>query len=356
MGVGLGMKGQRPAYLSVHWHRFYVRTCFYTTYYFLHLFPMNQLAAKFYSDTVLSEACSYYDFDFKVAKLIRANQNLVFDCGDKILRLTLSKVRPAEEIEPELAWLLDLHRRGIAVAEVLPSVNNKLMERVGDGPYFSVVCFRKVAGRIPAKEEWNEAFFEQLGDLAGKLLVAGRQFMATTPHEYLAWDKVPEHYCEDHLRGEHFDYRELYRKVTAKLQARPVGPEGLCLIHYDIHYGNFLVEDVSDKIVLFDFEMCCLARPIDEVATALYYARLHPHSEWTDNFEAVFYAAFKRGYVRHHPITPADEAGIPAYLLYRDLMVLGFVNKAWTESELTNKESAYLKRLHLSIERRREIF
>lgn len=38
-------------------------------------------------------------------RLIRSNTNLVYDCGDLILRLTPNSFRSAEEVERELHWL-----------------------------------------------------------------------------------------------------------------------------------------------------------------------------------------------------------------------------------------------------------
>ncbi|PHI19241.1 hypothetical protein CEQ90_13590 [Lewinellaceae bacterium SD302] len=315
---------------------------------------MNQIVAKFYSEAVLAEACGCYDLDFKVAKLIRANQNLVFDCGDKILRLTLSKIRPAEEIEPELAWLLDLQQRSIPVTEVVLSKGGHKLERIGGATYFSAVCFTKVVGRVPTAMDWNEAFFEQLGELTGRLHLAGRLFQKKTSHHYLSWDEIAEHHCEDGLVTKDYDFRPLYKRITTILRRRPQREDAYGLIHYDIHHGNYLLEEETNRIIAFDFEMCCRGRLIDDLATVLYYAGLHPQSKNIDDFEKVFYVALKKGYEKHLPVDPEEEAGIPHYLLYRDLLVLGFVNKAWGVDKLDDGQKAYVSRLLGAIARRRK--
>lgn len=314
---------------------------------------MNPTVAKYYTEDILQEACQRYGLVAQSAELIRSNSNLIFDCGDIILRLTHSVVRPIHEIELELAWLLDLNKRQLPVTKVLPSKHDKYVERIGTTDHFSVVCFEKVKGRKANNEDWQESFFTRLGTLTAQLHLAGTAFLNDTEYKYPHWDTIPEHNCEAYLLTEDFDFRPLYRQLTLILQNRP--PSEMGLIHYDIHFGNFLLAEGPSDIILFDFEMCCHGRFIDDIATVLYYASRHPKAKQISNFEQVFYRAFKAGYIQHKSIDLDDEKYLTHYLLYRDLMVLGFVRKAWGESDWTDKNIAYQNMLFKSINRRQRM-
>lgn len=88
-----------------------------------YLTSMNPTVAQFYQPSILKDACTRFGVKPEAATLIRDNSNLIRDCGDKILRLTHSVVRPSKEVDVEIAWLLDLSQRQLPVTRVLPSVN-----------------------------------------------------------------------------------------------------------------------------------------------------------------------------------------------------------------------------------------
>lgn len=313
---------------------------------------MNKSIAEYYSENILKEACELYKLDSASATLIRDNSNLVFDCGTKILRLTHAHVRSYEEIAAELAFLDHLLNAGVAVAAPVKSIHERQLEQVGGEAYFIAVCFVKIEGSIPTEKEWNESFFERLGALNAQLHLKGKEYLAKTTYTYPSWDEIPEHFCSEYLKTPSYNYQDLYTRVIEKLQHRSPEVQAYGIVHYDIHHGNYLLTQSDQKIVLFDFEMCCRARWIDDIATTLYYADRHPDSRQIDLLESTFYQAFKRGYEKYLPILEEEEKSIPIYLLYRDLMVLGFVNKAWEMGELNAVQQRYLNRLLTSIEKR----
>ena len=68
---------------------------------------------------ILKEACEQYNIAPKKATLIRAYSNLIYDCGDSILRLTHPQDRNAEEVKLELDWVQYLHENDVDVATYL---------------------------------------------------------------------------------------------------------------------------------------------------------------------------------------------------------------------------------------------
>lgn len=65
-----------------------------------------------------------------------------------------------------------------------------------------------------------------------------------------------------------------------------------------------LTED--GRMILLDFENSCRAHYINDIAVALYYARLHKFSNADKAFNDAHLAAFLKGYETEYAV-PADE-------------------------------------------------
>ncbi|MEL6143176.1 MAG: hypothetical protein AAFU67_16360, partial [Bacteroidota bacterium] len=112
-----------------------------------------------------------------------------------------------------------------------------------------------------------------------------------------------------------------------------------------------------EKIVVFDFEMVCYCWYMHDVATVLYYAANHPGSGQYEQFESVFMDNFWMGYEQHHRLPRGDRSMISPYLLYRDIMVYGYLGKVWGGNENTSQHEVVLNRFRANIDRRKnELF
>jgi len=125
------------------------------------------------------------------------------------------------------------------------------------------------------------------------------------------------------------------------------------LIHYDIHHGNYLVEE-SGKIVLFDFEMMCQSWYVHEIATILYYALFIPSMRQEQGKSEWFLQYFMEGYLQENQLAQEELEKIPKYLLYRDLLVYAYLCKIWKEEDITASNRAYRERISDSIDERRQ--
>jgi Ser/Thr protein kinase RdoA (MazF antagonist) len=104
---------------------------------------------------------------------------------------------------------------------------------------------------------------------------------------------------------------------------------------------------------VFDFEMMCYSWYINDIATVLYYAIQYPRKQDETSFEKQFLEYFLEGYEKEHSIEQADLAQIPIFLLYRDLMVYGFLCKMQKQKTFSDQENEYLNRLQQSIKKRK---
>ena len=286
------------------------------------------------------------------AQLIRSNTNLVYDCGDRILRLTPATVRDRVDVQTEIDWLTFLGREGVNVVQVLGG--GEPIELAIEQEVFWGICFKKIQGAKIAADQWKTAHFEGLGDLLGQLHKIGKGYPIRSDLSYRHWDEIPEFYSFEYFPDDNRQLRRLHNEVVHELKRLPQETANYGLIHYDVHHGNYLLTS-EQKIVLFDFELVCQSWYIHDVATVLYYACNHPATKQYRSFNELFLSHFWLGYEQHHQISEMEKEKIPLFLLYRDLMVYGYLLQIWGNKELSQQEQAYKARVESSIAARRMI-
>lgn len=303
---------------------------------------------------LLQQAAHHYSFDPTQARLIRSNTNWIFDAGDLILRLTPADVRSIDEVKMELDWVTSLAAAGVDVATIIPSKTGNPTEYLKEveGPEI-LVAFQKIAGEKIPPTQWNEAHFQRLGRLTGQLHRLSLSYQP--PHGWANphWDEIPEHPSGPYLPVDDRCLADLYDHLTSLFQAYPRESGTYGLVHYDIHQGNYLLTK-DDRLFLFDFEMACRSWFSNDVAIVLYYAAYYPSTREEPGFEDRFLTHFWRGYEQEYQLPAAEKEKIPLFLLYRDLLVLGYLEKIGQWKEASDPTKAFKARLESSILRRRE--
>lgn len=315
---------------------------------------MNDNTRKYNEQKILKAACLAYNIDFEEAKLIRNNKNLIYDCGDKILRVSPSIIRTEKEIEAEIHWLIFLMGNKLPVVNIIPSkAAANWIKIVDSDEYFTIVCFKKIVGNKVSREYWNEKHFERLGKLTGQLHRVGNQYENSTGLNYQNWDSLLEFDSYKYLPQDKRELTQLHHKIVSKIKTLPKTKDNFGLIHYDIHHGNYLLTQQNKEMVLFDFEMTCRSWFMNDIATVLYYANHYPKTFIDEDFEVTFMKHFWKGYEREHDIKEFEKTWLPLFLLYRDLMVFGFISKIWKDKKLTKNELRYSEMIQASIKLRR---
>ena len=304
----------------------------------------------------LRKICRTFGAVYQEAKLIRANANFVFDCGDKFLRLSDARTRPVDAIEREVKWIRALANAGFEVVQVLPSQSGRFWEVVAatDASFeWIVVCTERIDGTKMTKEEWHRDHFFRLGQLAGRLhefsLNEGRPLEVSALH----WNEIPA--CENFkfLPDDDSGLFELYHQVLAQINHFPVTTGNYGLVHYDIHHGNyFLLPD--KRISLLDFELMCKTWLANDIAIILYYACQVGGQAPDPDFAEYFLDVFSKGYQTGGDVRNIDTQLIRHFLLYRDLFVLGHLGKIWQQKTLRNHEKKYREMVFTSIQTRRK--
>ncbi len=316
---------------------------------------MKQSIYKHYNKEVLQQACFEFRINIGEAKLIRDNKNLVYDCGDRILRLSHSDFRKRIDIEAELDWLIFLNNNDLPVVEVIQTNSNSDLIQIGWAKdYFTIVCFDKIKGNKITKKDWNNKHFNRLGEITGRLHKIGNQYENKNGLRYKDWDKITEFGFYKYLPQDKRELIKLYQRLVSQIKELPKTDENYGLIHYDIHHGNYLLTEHDSKLVLFDFEMTCNSWFINDIATILYYANHFPNLMNEADFSTRFMENFWKGYEKENRIKEEEKKWISIFLLYRDLMVFGLLSKIWKDKKLAKNEKRYLEMVESSIERRRK--
>lgn len=285
--------------------------------------------------------------------LIRNNTNLIYDCGEFILRLTPNAFRSREEVERELHWLRFVGSQTEDVVQVYDDHSAHAQQIDFDDEHFTATVLEKIIGEPVNEAQWNEPHFERIGQLTGFLHRIGEAYVAPSGRELTEWDHVPENCLSTHLPDDQRQLPQLSTQAFDYMTAMKRHDQSYGPIHYDIHAGNYLIT-ADDRLVLFDFENSCRGHHINDIAVALYYAMLHQLTTEPDGFDETFMPAFWIGYQREREIPEREIEHIPWLLLNRALIVYGYLFKIWPD-EQDETQQAFVQRVEDGIERLRAV-
>ncbi len=316
---------------------------------------MDGTSKKYDQPKILQPACQAFGIDANKAILIRFFSNLIYDCGAVVLRLTHSKDNTEAGIIAELTFMQFMADKGLPVAKPILSKKGKWTACIQlETGYVTAVCFEKIVGFKATKEVWQESHFEELGELAGLLHKYSFEFQQQTTLPYKPWHEIAKGQVLESLPKDKRGLPDLHQKLVEEFHTYPISSHNYGLIHYDIHFGNYLFKEQDKKIVLFDFEMLCYSWFVNDIAVILYYAFYLKGDKTELEFQNSFLPHFWKGYESKFAIAPSEKEKISKFLLYRDLLVYSFLNKIWAGKALTEEDIKYKHKLDKSISTRRK--
>jgi amicoumacin kinase len=301
--------------------------------------------------TFLDELCRSFELTVQ-PKLIRSNTNLIYDCGDSILRLTPNSFRSADEVARELHWMEFVGSRTTGVVHIIGDDPVSTRQFSVGEESFTAARLERIDGKPVEQEQWNASHFEQLGQLTGLLHRIGQDYSPPENVALVEWDKIPEACLARQLPDDDRCLPRLNKAALEYMGAMPCATARYGPIHYDIHAGNYLLTP-DGRLILFDFENSCRGHYINDIAVVLYYARLHRFTDDDADFAGTFLESYWTGYKTEYPV-PHDEAhSIPWLLMNRGLMVYGYLRKIWP-NELDDEQAAFANRVEDGIASDRE--
>ncbi len=107
-------------------------------------------------------------------------------------------------------------------------------------------------------------------------------------------------------------------KVRSMLGRYGEDPERFSLIHADLHAGNILVS--GERLTVIDFDDAAFGWHVYDIAVALKGYQTQPY------FPSL-QAALLRGYRANRPLSEADSALIPAFIMIRRMVQIGWLHQ-----------------------------
>ena len=310
-------------------------------------FVSDDAGDLFVSDDADVATAALAEYDLPPAstlRLLNLSENATYEVVDSdtgvrsILRVHRKGYHRPHEIASELDWLAALQSDGdVTVPVVLPARDGRRVVTVDQGGVERyVVHFEMVSGVEPDEKTLAASDFHTLGRITAALHEHSTKWTRPEGFGRFAWDW--QHSLGDRPRWGRWQdatgvgeaerqvlepARDLLRR---RLEEYGTGPEVFGLVHADLRLANLLV-DGDSSITVIDFDDCGFGWHFYDFGTAVSFFEDDPAvPEWQD--------AWATGYRTRRPMSAADEAMLPSFVLLRRLLLL-----AWMGSHSHSKES-----------------
>ena len=290
------------------------------------------------------QALQAFPIDPEGLELVAISENATFrvknrtDGADYVLRLHRPGYHTLEALKSEPLWTRALADFGVNAPVPLAAL---------DGQYFvPVMIAANGETRQAGMASWTEG--DLLADVLGGThdvgVISGHferlgGIVAAMHNQASGW-RPPAGFIrhvldDDGLMGEApfwgpfwdhpaFSRAEQQVLLTARDKVRSMlgrygkDPERFSLIHADLHAGNILVN--GERLTVIDFDDAAFGWHVYDLAVALKNYQTQPH------FPSL-QAALLRGYRAARPLSEADSALIPAFIMIRRMAQIGWLHQ-----------------------------
>lgn len=263
-----------------------------------------------------------YGMDIEQAKCSYSTQNyaFIFPGRTHMIRVSMTAKKTRQEIMAEMLWVDDLKQFKQTVCEPDVSLRGRLLEEFEiNGKTYRAGMFRTARGRVEPIGSMTPMLFICVGDLMGTIhhvstneREIGIRYKRNTLAEQFAarkeaaFPKLPEAVCRR--------ITEIETQVNALPQN--LGLYGIC--HGDFHHHNFFVE--ANNVWLFDFDGCCYANYLYDIASFLQACFVHGYRAGEDCRKVLYediLPYFKIGYELNHTFPEHFWQYLELFIAYR---------------------------------------
>lgn len=311
---------------------------------------LSEAARKRHLEDVARRALAHWEVS-PVARLTLLNisENATYRIDDpaaaapRILRVHRTGYHTRNAVLTELAWMKALQEEaGVATPQALPGRDGELIHHIATPALAEermVAMFAFIDGREPDADELI-APFRRLGAIAARMHIHARSWQRPPFFERLVWDfegAVGRH-------GNWGDWRdglaldagrlEVLEAATALVQSRLAhfgsGPDRFGLIHADLRLANLLVTPDDTRVI--DFDDAGLGWFLYDLATAVSFMEERPDLD-------DLLASWVAGYREVAPLSAAEEAEIPTFLMLRRMAIVAWIG-SHAETDLARELGA----------------
>ena len=213
---------------------------------------------------------SLEDFDWHEVEGHEGGRNRIFVCskGDEkkfVLRISSTGDRTENDYLAETEFVHYLAKNGAPVADVIPSVNGKLVETVEDGKaQVFISLFEYAKGMLLCDNGYRyregaplEEYFYNTGKTLGKIHELSKGFVPTAGHRRPDYfDKYNMEYINRLILDTYSVLKKAIATRLEKFHKLPNDSQNYGLVHFDYSDGNYHIDMTNGNITVFDFDNC----------------------------------------------------------------------------------------------------
>ena len=325
-------------------------------------------------DHILEYAKKIYSLqDFNCIEISghEGGRNQLYVCmkGDEkkfVLRVSSLGDRTERDYLAETEFVHYLAENGASVADVIPSVNGKLVEVVSaddargsegsanaqgvssarnasdaqnaagtgsvdagdkrDAPAF-VSLFEYAKGMLLCDNGYRyrdgaplEEYFYNTGKTLGKIHALSKRFTPATPDCRRAsyFDKYNMDYIESLIPDEYADLKNAIAARLSEFQKLPTDTESFGLVHFDYSDGNYHIDMKTGDITVFDFDNCMYCWYMFDLANLWTHGegwcRYEPDAAKRDAFMKHYFDTILEGYRSETPVAESLVEQLPLFI------------------------------------------
>jgi Ser/Thr protein kinase RdoA (MazF antagonist) len=268
-------------------------------------------------------------------------QNTVFafrkDGSDFILRLTPGAHRTFEQVQAEIAWINHLASQGLRVSTPVAGTEEQFCRPIEwKEQTWTAVSFTRAPGRIGAASDWNPRTFQAWGRMTAAMHLAAETYRPLSPARH-DW----KHNLPHRAPGSEDEALALAKlgALVEQLSSLPRSPAHFGLIHSDLHFWNFAVDDEGPTI--FDFDNCEYHWFPADLGTIIFEASTCIHQRLPrQEFIVCFLQEFLAGY---RLLREADTLlpHLPAFAKLREIQIFLTLSRRWADREIGPFQKAF---------------
>lgn len=288
-------------------------------------------------DGVAAAALARYDFSpDSTITLVNVSENTTYRVDDHAtgrraaLRVHRLNYHTRQEIESELLWMDALREDGVVSPPVAIAARDgsrvQTIEVEDGGPPRHAVMFDWLPGTSPSPEGDLAPSFDALGSLAAKMHLHGESWQRpegfrryTCDYDAALGPNPMWGRWQDGVGLGAYE-RDVLSRADAEIKRRLTeygeGKGRFGLTHNDLRPANLIYD--GDDLYVIDFDDCGFSWFMYEFASAVSLIEDDPRvGDWM--------ATWLDSYVRHRPLTREDRDILPTLVLFRRLLLVGWV-------------------------------
>ncbi|RPI86998.1 MAG: hypothetical protein EHM41_06530 [Chloroflexi bacterium] len=243
-------------------------------------------------------------------------------------------------LEERLRFARFVGERGVRMVFPQLSPQDGLYETYQDGGHVWIAyTMEMVSGRTPAPEDQTSEFYQNWGQVIGKLHRISQEYttwQATlnpiTGHELLTWQ---EEWQDFYDWSKDLEVREMWVGLRAELEKLPLQRDSFGFVHNDAHIWNLLVE--GNQITLLDFDVANHHWFVNDIAIAcqsvLFDQSGGMHKPVHDRQKLVsFLRDFLAGYQREYDLEKEWLDKLDLFYAYRRILLFTVMH-GWISSQ-----------------------